>query len=141
MFSGNPGKAALYSIILPGAGQAYNKRWWKVPIAIAIEGTIIYYLQDNISTYKMWDQEWKSVVEGNPPSIVPNITEDTVKRIRDGARQNKDTAWAALIGAHIIIAADAFVDRHLIEFDIDDDLTLNVRPAQTVPGVGLVFTF
>lgn len=141
MFSGNPGKAALYSLILPGAGQAFNKRWWKVPLAVAAEGTVIYILQDNISLFKVWDDEWKGMVAGNGATFNHRLSTDGVKTRRDNARQNKDYAWVALIGVHLIIAADAFVDRHLIEFDVSDDLSLKLNPVAPTLGINVVMTF
>lgn len=141
MFSGNPGKAALYSMILPGAGQAFNKRWWKVPIAIAAEASVIYLLQENISFFKLWDDEWKGMVRGDGPTFNHRLSTSGVEDRRNRARQNKDYTWVALIGVHLIIAADAFVDRHLIEFDVNDDLSFDINPISPVPGINVVVTF
>lgn len=143
IFSGNPGKAALYSLIFPGAGQFYNKRYWKVPLALAAEGTAIFILSNNISEFRKWDQEWKFQVENgfNNPNVTSINNADTVKRIRDNARQQKDYAWVALIGIHIIITAEAFIDRHLIEFDVSDDLSFKLGPFAPTPGLQVVMNF
>lgn len=141
MFDGNPGKAALFSLVLPGAGQAFNKRWWKVPLALAIEGTAIYVLSERISKYKRWDTEYRNVVMGLPPEIDPRIGKDVIARRRNDARQRKDYAWVVVIGIHIIAAADAFVDRHLIEFDVEDDLHVSINPISPLPGINLVVNF
>jgi len=141
MFDGNPGKAALFSLIIPGAGQAFNKRWWKVPLALAAEGTVIYILQNNISIYNELDADYKNVVMGYPSIARPGYSKDEIKRIRDKARQNKDYTWVAVIGVHIIVAADAFVDRHLIEFDVEDDLKVSFSPISPLPGFNLVVNF
>ena len=142
-FSGNPGKAALYSLVLPGAGQAYNKRWWKVPIAVGIEGVVIYNLQKSVSEFRDWDTAWKQSVRGEPVDFekAELLSTNGIMEERNSARQNRDLAWVALIGAHIIIAADAFVDRHMIEFDIDDDLSLRFSPVSPYPGVNLALQF
>lgn len=143
MFSGNPGKAALYSLIFPGAGQFYNKRYWKVPIALAAEGLAAYILIDNIKRYNKWNDEWEYQLVNmtNNPEVTSVYDPSAIKRVRDNARQQKDYSWVALIGIHIIITAEAFIDRHLIEFDVSDDLSLNIRPANYAPGAALVITF
>ncbi len=141
MFDGNPGKAALYSIIIPGAGQAYNKRWWKAPLFVGAEVAGIYYLIYRIDQFQTWDTEYRSVVSGNPPTINANLTLESTRRIRNNARQNKDYAWVILAGIHIIAAADAFVDRHLIEFDVEDDLEVSFRLYDPSPGLNLVINF
>ncbi len=143
MFSGNPGKAALYSLIFPGAGQFYNKRYWKVPLALAAEGLTAYILIDNINNFKKWDTEWRfQLANGtNNPDVTSVYDPAAIKRIRDNARQRKDYSWVALIGVHLIITAEAFIDRHLIEFDVSDDLSLEIRPASYAPGAAFVFHF
>lgn len=142
-FSGNPGKAALYSLIFPGAGQFYNKRYWKVPIALAAEGAAIYLLADNIKTFRKWDDEWKfQLLNGtNNPDVTNVYDPDAIKRIRDDARQRKDYSWVGLVGVHLLITAEAFIDRHLIEFDVSEDLSMHVLPLPHIGGVQLVVNF
>lgn len=139
MFSGNPGKAALYSLVVPSAGQFYNKRYWKVPLALAAEGAAIYNLIDNFNTFKQWDEEWKCAVNGQPQKLTTITNVNTLKGIRDRARKRKDDAWLILIGVHLLITADAFIDRHLIEFDVSEDLSLQLN--STYPGLSLAYQF
>jgi len=143
MFAGNPGKAALYSLVLPGAGQFYNKRYWKVPLALAAEGITVYILIDNINNYKKWNNEWEFQLANmtNNPEVTSIYDPAAIKRIRDNARQRKDYSWVALVGVHLIITAEAFIDRHLIEFDVSDDLSMSIRPASYAPGAAIVFNF
>lgn len=140
MFSGNPGKAALYSLVIPGAGQYYNKRYWKIPIVLAAEGAAIYFLVERINTYKTWDNTWKQLASGIEPVDGYTISQiQTVKDIRDSARSNKDNQWLILLGVHLIVTADAFIDRHLIEFDVSDDLSFKLNTDYL--GVGIVYQF
>ncbi|MBT8234023.1 MAG: hypothetical protein HKO66_08220 [Saprospiraceae bacterium] len=139
MFSGNPGKAALYSLIVPGAGQVYNKRYWKLPIVLAAEGAAIYFLVDNINIYKTWDKRWKSLAIGEPCDGFEVEDLAQVKTIRDNARSQKDNQWLIFLGVHLIVTADAFIDRHLIEFDVSDDLSIRLNP--TFPGINLAYNF
>jgi len=141
MFQGNPGKAALYSLIIPSAGQIYNKQYWKVPLVLAAEGAAIYNLVDTWDTYRQWDTDWKLLVNDEMPMYTDNMDLASVKRIRDDRREKRDQAWIILIGVHVLGAADAFVSRHLIEFDVDDDITLIVDPAYNYPGVNITMNF
>jgi hypothetical protein len=142
-FKGNPGKAALYSLILPGAGQFYNRRYWKVPLALAAEAAAIYLLNQNIHAFRKWDEEWKfQLLNGtNNPDVTAVYDPAAIKRIRDNARQNKDYSWLGVIGIHILAAAEAFIDRHLIEFDVSDDLSLKLSPAGAYGGMALSLNF
>ena len=140
IFSGNPGKAALFSLVLPGAGQVYNKRYWKVPLVLAAEGAAIYVLSDAIKTYQLWDTDYKNIVQGIP-AIQTEVQDITfVKSRRDSFRQNKDQMWLLAIGVHLIVVADAFVDRHLLEFDVSDDISLNIIVPHNM-GITALVTF
>jgi hypothetical protein len=140
VFDGNPGRAALYSFVVPGLGQAYNKKWWKVPIAIGAEVVTVSILVNNINQWRASDNLLRRVLRGEQP-LPPNTNLTTLENIRANARQNRDITWVALFGIHIIIAADAFVDRHLIEFDVSDDLSIKASPFTPYPGMNIVMTF
>ena len=116
IFKGKPGKAELYSLIIPGGGQVYNKKWWKVPLAIGLDagatGWLIYTRQ---SFNRSQEEYLKAVTDGGSTS--------RLKQKRDFYRKQSEYAWIYLIAAHIITVADAFVDRHMMTFDVSDDLT------------------
>ena len=125
IFYGEPGRAALYSLILPGAGQLYNKRWWKVPLVFALEGVAIFNLIESLDTYSMWNNCYIDLVEGtdNSPFCVSVDDTSTAFRIRNSARTNKELAFIFMGLAHLLQAVEAFIDRHLINFDTSEDLT------------------
>ena len=141
MFQGNPGRAGLYSLIVPGLGQAYNKRWWKVPVAIGAEVVAISILVNNINRLREVDAEFRRVIAGEPPLIYMNASVEGLSAEREDAKELRNYAWIGVIAVHIIVAADAFVDRHLIEFDVDDDLTIKASPFSPLPGLNIVMTF
>lgn len=119
IFKGKPGKAALYSLIVPGGGQVYNKKWWKVPLAIALDGGATGWLIYTRQSFKSsQDAYLKAVTDGGSNT-------SRLKQQRDFFRKQSEYAWIFLIGAHIITVADAFVDRHMMTFDVSDDLTLH----------------
>lgn len=126
LFKGEPGKAALYSLIVPGGGQIYNRRWWKVPLAIGADATAI-----SIAIY--WNRQYNNYSDAyirflageiNNVGGVTNIS--TMQTNRDRLRQYRDYSWFAVGIVHIVTVVEAFVDRHLLEFDMNEDLTLEV---------------
>lgn len=126
IFYGEPGKAALYSLILPGAGQLYNKRWWKLPLVYALEGGALYFMLDQRKVFNKWNTCYTGLVEGSSTPLECGIVTDssTAFRLRNGARNNRDLSYIFMGLAHILQVVDAFVDRHLINFDTSDDLAL-----------------
>jgi len=135
IFYGQPGKAALYSLILPGAGQVYNKRIWKVPIIYAGEGFAAYNLIQNLRSFRRNDRCWKSLVADiNAPHADCGTTttvSDAFSR-RQSARANKETAWIIMSGAHLLNVVEAFVDRHLINFDTSEDISYHNMPSPDI---------
>ena len=120
VFHGQPGKAALYSLIVPGAGQIYNKRYWKAPLIWAGEGYALYNLIDKINAFNDIDNCYKSLIEG--PAICDGLSVSEAFNSRRSARSNKEFAWLIFGIAHMLNAVEAFVDRHLINFDTSEEL-------------------
>ncbi len=145
IFHGKPGRAAFYSLILPGGGQIYNKKWLKLPITYAIEGGAAAWLIYNTSEYRKYNKIFKDLVKGvdNNPNDPFNMPSD-VKPKRDKFRKQSEYAWVFMILAHLYNVFDAYVDRHMMDFDISEDLS--IRPIQ-IPTpypstqIGLVYHF
>lgn len=131
VFEGPPGRAALYSLLLPGAGQIYNGRWWKAPIVWGIEGTVAYFLIDRINVYKDLNTCYISLIEQNPAAECGSITDiSTAFNRRQTARSNRELAWVFMGLTHVLNVVEAFVDRHLMNFDTSEDLSYHNRPLQ-----------
>lgn len=114
-----PRKAAIRSAIIPGWGQFYNgkKSYWKIPVIYAGGAAITWFLIDNNNRYQAFKQEAK-----DDPS-------DGIARInRDNFRNYRDFNIAMLVGLYVLNIVDASVTAHLRDFDISDDLTLNINP-------------
>ncbi len=143
LFAGPPGKAFLYSLILPGAGQAYNKRYWKIPIVYAAIGVTGYILIDNINTFSDYDKAYKlRVDEGSAAdTIFPTLSDDQVRGNRELVRKNVQRSYISLGLIYLIGAAEAFVDRHLMTFDMSDDLSMDLHLKGTPHGIGVIGTF
>ncbi len=133
IFKGQPGKAALYSLIVPGGGQIYNKDYWKVPLVYAAEGAAIYYAIYNNDRYSNWNTCYESIVNNsiNEVSCGTVTSTDTAFRIRNGFRSRRELSFVFVGVAHLLNIVEAYVDKHLTLFDTSDDLSILHTP--TVP--------
>ncbi len=136
-FGGKPGKAGLFSVILPGAGQLYNKRYWKIPLALALDGVAIGILVYNINQFNEVDDAYRMMLNNEITSYRGLTSLSDLARVRNSIRQNMEFSWLGVIVAHIFVAADAFVDRHLMEFDVSDDLSIELKFNASNPGLTL----
>lgn len=127
IFTGKPGKAAFYSLLIPGGGQYYNQRYWKIPLVLAAEGGAIYWLVFNSQKLNTWQDGYLAMRNGEVTEFMGSSNVTAIKGVRDGYRKNKEYAYIVVIIAHLVNVFDAFIDRHLIDFDIDDDLSYNDR--------------
>lgn len=139
MFEGNPGKAALYSAIIPGAGQIYNKKWLKAPIVWGLEGTSIAFIGYFGSLYRTFDLGYKGLKRDEITEFRGYTDANALVVERDRYQKYRDYAIIALAVSHVLNIADAFVDRHLIEFDVDEDISFIFGPSQN--GIGITMTF
>lgn len=139
IFYGEPGKAALFALVIPSGGQAYNKKYWKVPIALTIEYFAIKNLAESIREVRKVSECRRSYIEED--AVLSEqctrvddmmnqtiIAEDEVFDEWNDARGNKETAWLIMSGAHLLTVVEAFVDRHLINFDTSEDLSFHNMP-------------
>ena len=140
-----PGRAALLSFLVPGAGQAYNKRWWKLPIVYGVLGGMIYLEVDNLREYHALRDNYKLLVDGDPdtnPTEPPynRIDVTSMKSYRDQWRRYVEQTSLVLGLVYLLQVTDAFVDAHLHSFDVSDDLTLRFKPKmEAIPGFGATF--
>ena len=142
----NPRTAAYLSLALPGAGQAYNKRWWKLPIVYGALGAATYFEIRNYRQYAELRDNYKWVVDEDDntnPTEEPYIFMDatSLKSYRDTWKRYFEQTSLVLGLAYVLTATEAFVDAHLSRFDVSDDLSFRVQPAaETVPwGSGMAF--
>lgn len=129
----NPRTAALLSFILPGAGQAYNKKWWKIPIVYGALGGMTWLALKNEKQYKALKINYKWLVDGDDltnPTEAPYIymSASQMKNYRDVYRGYTEKSYLFLGITYLLAVTDAFVDAHLKNFDVSDDLTLRVVP-------------
>lgn len=124
IFKGKPGKAALYGLLIPSGGQIYNKKWWKVPLALGIDGALIYVVVDNKRNYKEAQDLLTNTLKADPTSpLISRIREQ-----RNYFRKWSEYSWIWLFGGHLFTVIDAYVDRQLMDFDVSPDLSLETNP-------------
>ncbi len=137
----NPGKAALRSAIIPGWGQVYNKKYWKVPIIYAglgISAGVFFY---NLQTYQ--DTRLAYTIKSTNDSLrfneIPDylqpISEESLRYYRDSYRQAMDYSILIFLLVWGLNVVDAAVDAHLKGFDVSPDLSLKFKPYY-IPAAG-----
>lgn len=125
----NPTKAGLYSAVLPGLGQYYNKKYWKIPIVWGAIGTGVGITLWNQKQYTRYRNAFIAQLNGQPHefSEIPGITAEALGRTQDRAKRQRDYAIAVTGLVYVLNIVDAVVDAHLYEGRKDPDLTL--KPA------------
>lgn len=141
----SPKKASIYSAVLPGLGQVYNKKYWKVPIIYAGFGVLIYAARFNGKEY----QRFRSAYFEYPDDEFQGLlSQDQIEFYVDSYRRSRDLSiigFFALWGLNVI---DANVDAHFFDFDISPDISLHIRPVlqraghfSNTGGIALQFCF
>src|SRR5690606_28507072 len=109
----------------------YNKKYWKAPIAWAIDGGLGYNVYYQSFQYNHFNKLYQEALVSGSNNIL------IYKENRDKFRKAKEFSWLYLVFGHILTTLDAYVDRHMMEFDIDPDLTLLQIPGQTTIALGM----
>lgn len=120
-----PSRAAFYSAILPGLGQAYNGKYWKIPIVYAALGTGIYFYIDNNNQYNRVRDAYKRRLAGfTDDEFQDRLTDDALREAQKNFRRNKELSLLITVGLYALNIIDANVDAHLLQYNINDDLSL-----------------
>ena len=122
----NPTKAGLYSAVLPGLGQYYNKKYWKIPIVWGGIGTGVGVVLWNQKQYNRYRDAFIAQLNGQPHefSDIAGISAEALGRTQDRAKRQRDYAIAITGLVYILNIVDAVVDAHLYEGRKDPDLAL-----------------
>lgn len=137
---GEAGKAALRSAIIPGWGQAYNKKYWKMPIVYGALAIPVLTFRYNEQWYQKTKEAYQIKYHNDTVTVTAPLPEDgidpqlqplsteSLKVYRDSFRQGMDFSVLAFIAVWGLQIVDAAVDGHLKSFNINDDLSLRVTP-------------
>ena len=121
-------EVAIYSSIVPGAGQFINKKFWKIPIIYSCIGTCIYFVSDNNKKYKTYKDEFLNRQNNSTPNPeLTNISSQDLIVLKDYYRRNRDVSYLLLALSYFINVIDASVDRHLMTFDVNEDLSMSIN--------------
>ena len=138
----SPRKAAILSSALPGLGQIYNKKYWKVPIIYAGLLTSAYYINDNNVQYKRHKNAYLRRLDNNPNNdeFVGKYSSGDLLILKDFYRRNREISILCFVGTYIINVLDASVDAHLFDYNISEDISLQITPTSTADFNGLSLT-
>lgn len=132
----NPNIATYRSAILPGWGQATNKKYWKIPVVYAALGVTTYIFFRNVKQFNEAKESYLNATDGNPnndylipqPYYTVRDQPERIRTFRNEVRQNVDYTVLFFIIFWGLNVVDATVDAHLKTFDVGDDLSLQIRP-------------
>ncbi len=147
----SPKLATLMSACIPGLGQVYNKKYWKAPVIYVGFGIIGYSIIHNSEKYNTYQTAYISRIDGDSTTIdnFPSTSTENLILYKDGYRRYRDLSYIFGVVWYVMNILDATVDAHLFYFNINEDLSLKVRPAylplyykntsSTIPGLTLSF--
>lgn len=130
-----PAKAAFYSAVLPGLGQAYNKKYWKIPIVYAALGTSIYVYNFNDDAYNRYRTAYKLRLAGKQDEFTTDqgqytLSTNALITAQKGFKKDRDLSLLVTGIFYVLQVVEASVNAHLIQFNIDDNLTFNPQLIQ-----------
>lgn len=149
-FNTNPTRAVWLSALVPGLGQIYNRRYWKLPIIIGGFMGLGYATSWNNRQYQDYTLAYRDITDSDPGTksymnfFPPNTEEssldktwvsNTMKSRKDFYRRNRDLCIICVVGLYLLCMVDAYVDASLAHFDISPDLSLDVQPAMFIAPV------
>ena len=139
----NPQRALWLALVIPGGGQIYNRKYWKLPIIYGGFIGCLYAMNWNNNMYKDYSQAYLDIMDDDPGTAsynkflhlgaqVTSSTEDRFKDIfkkrKDRYRRWRDLSFFVMVGVYALSVIDAYVDAELSVFDISKDLSLKVEP-------------
>src|SRR5690606_32267665 len=124
----NPARASLFAAVLPGLGQVYNKKYWKLPLVYGGFGAIGYGLNFYQELYKDYKNQLYYILENGTEESLEGFTEDQLRPAIDQARHERDFMIILMAGMYILQIIDAHVDAHLKEFDVNPNLQVKMQP-------------
>jgi hypothetical protein len=119
-----PAKAAFYSAVLPGLGQAYNKKYWKIPLVYGAMGTSLYYYIDSNKKYHQYRDAYKRRLEGYNDDNYTYLDKTRLIAGQKFYQRNRDLSALITLGFYVLNIVDANVDAALIQFNVDENISV-----------------
>ena len=141
-----PSRAAFYSAVLPGLGHIHLKQYWKVPVVYAALGAGMYFYLDNDKEYRRYRNAYKRRLAGyEDDEFFGSVTDDGLREIQKRLRRNKELSLLITAGIYILNIVWANVDAHLLQYNVDDNLSLRphykLNGFDTTGDLGLTLNF
>ena len=148
----SPAKAAFYSAILPGLGQAYNKKYWKIPFVYGAIGTGIYFYDSNNKNYNRARTAYKLRINDKPDEFDGTngnilLSDDALIRAQKSYKKDRDLSLLVTIGIYFLQIIEASTNAHLLQHNVDDNLSFSPQIIQnsvtnkSVVGASINFNF
>lgn len=143
-FKPDPNRAMWLSLLFPGLGQVYNRRYWKLPIVVGGFVGLGYATTWNNRMYTDYTKAYRDAMDNDPSTksymdfYPPTYKEEDIdmawlkralKSKKDYYRRNKELCVISMVGMYLLCVVDAYVDASLMNFDISEDLSMQVKPA------------
>ena len=150
IFEGPPGRAALFSLILPGSGQIYNGSYWKAPIVWGLIGTMGTVVAFTTNEYHELDTRYVNALTeemaGDPNTDPRGLSSSQLFNLRTQANKNRQLSIVFFSLSWIGQTIEAYVDGHLKEFDVSDNLSIRFKPIKfdggpSIAQTGIVIRF
>ena len=127
----SPRRALIYSAVLPGLGQVYNKQAWKIPIIYVGAGVVTYFAVTNYQGKVKFETEYRNRMNGNTEALLPNYANYPDNNIYNIYQSYNRNFQLSLICGGLVYALnliDAYVYGHLFDFEINDDISMRIAP-------------
>ncbi|WP_264521666.1 DUF5683 domain-containing protein [Flavobacterium sp. N1994] len=140
-----PAKAAFYSAILPGLGQAYNKKYWKIPLVYGAIASSLYFYITNNNKYHSYRDAYNRRLAGFTDDEYRYLDDSRLIAAQRFYQRNRDLSLLVCIGFYVLNIVDANVDAHLTQFNVSDKLSLKpdvyLNQFDYKPNLGLTFNY
>jgi hypothetical protein len=145
----NPKTSLRLSLLLPGSGQIYNGRWWKAPVAYGAIGTMAYITYYNQDRYQRLKTALELQLQNKPHEFSKQINStNALRNLRNQYDKQTQLSYIGTAAVYVVVAVEAFVDAHLQNFDISEDLSGKLKPSlqhsngrAPYPALALAFSF
>lgn len=145
----SPRKAVIMSACLPGLGQIYNKKYWKVPIIYAGAAIITYFAVMNADSMNVYKKAYRTATDNDPATVLApyyaKYDSTQLLQIKNIYRHNLELTCIIGAGIYLLNIIDAAVDANLFDFNVDDNLSMKIAPSVFCAAghytTGLSFTF
>lgn len=136
-----PKRAGLYSAIIPGTGQLYNRQYWKIPIVYGALGAGAYFINFNLQQYRKYRRAYLYRIDNDPSTFdndeaIKQYSDENLQQLQNEYRKDLDVAVLLTALGYTLQIMDAVASSHLRNFDISRDISMQMKPMLVNGGIG-----